>query len=426
MKKFIITICALAIIVVGACFIFGGAVVANATMPSGVVGDTIVVQYAEHSWQYSRSYSHLTAVEQMRRGVGAGQDVQYDIAQRLICSGYSRLEAYNYVLPQLDELLHSATTVQCNRVDAYAVFDSDSNSKFSYCSGRDGISIDIDRLVYLLLGAGHGDSVTLPITVDSALTVEDIMRCTVVRGTYTTSYSNRVNRVANIKRACQLISGSVVGAGQSWSFNDVVGERSIANGFRPSTVIVEGVYGDGIGGGVCQVSTTLYNALLLADITVTKVCQHSLVPSYIEPSFDAMVSYPYADLAFVNSSDMPRYIDCIATNSSVTCTVYGVDSGVNVTRHSQEIERLPFGTNYVVDSYNYPQLIYTTDTMQIVSGSDGVESIGYVQRYRGDILISSSNGRKCKYHKVDRVVARGAIPITDSDLDNMEGYYAIE
>lgn len=201
-----------------------------------------------------------------------------------------------------------------------------------------------------------------------------------------------------------------------------MGERTLDNGFCPSTVIVEGVYGDGIGGGVCQVSTTMYNALLLANMSITAVCQHTLVPSYIEPSFDAMVSYPYADLSFVNSSDMPIYIECQATTSCITVTIYGSTTNVEVVRHSEVLDRQQFDTVYITDSELYPHLLYTSDTQQIVSGSDGVVSMGYVDKYQDGILISTSQGRRCTYARVDRVLAQGSMPLSDSDIDNIQQY----
>ncbi len=412
-KTLLILICALTIIVVGVCFLCGG------TLARAEVADIIVVHYGSSSWSYSRSYGGLDSIQRVSRGVGLGADVQYNIAQQLIHEGYTKLQAYNYVLPRFASFVDKLDSVQVDRADATVDFDPNSSSKFVYHSGSDGVSVDIDKLAYMLLESQHGNSITLPIIIDNATTVDYLRANTAVRATFSTSYSNRPNRVANILRASQLISGSVVGVGQRWSFNDVVGERTLDNGFCPSTVIVEGVYGDGIGGGVCQVSTTLYNALLLADLSITAVCQHTLVPGYIQPSFDAMVSYPYADLCFTNNTDMPIYVECTANSSSVAVTIYGSATKVRVVRRSEVLDRQPYDTLYITDSQLYPHLLYTSDTQQIVSGSDGVVSIGYIDRYIGDTLLSSSSGRRCTYAKVDRVVAQGSLPLCDIDQQSI-------
>ncbi len=415
-KTLLILICALTIIVVGVCFLAGS------VLASAEVADSIVVCYGSSRWSYSRSYSGLDCVQRVSRGVGLGADVQYNIAQQLLQEGYTKLQAYNYVLPRFASFVSKLDSVQVDMVDATVQFTPNSSSKFVYHSGRDGVSVDIDKLAYMLLQAQHGSTITLPTIIDNATTVDYLRANTVVRASFGTSYTNRPNRVANIMRASQLISGSVVGAGQRWSFNDVVGERTLDNGFCPSTVIVEGVYGDGIGGGVCQVSTTLYNTLLLADLSITAVCQHTLVPSYIQPSFDAMVSYPYADLAFANNTDMPIYIECTANTSSVVVTIYGSATNVHVVRRSEVTDRQPFDTVYITDSQLYPHLLYTSDTQQIVSGSDGVVSIGYIDRYTDGRLVSTSSGRRCTYAKVDRVVAQGSIPLSDIDQQNIIEY----
>lgn len=384
------------------------------------VADVIVVQYGQCIWQYYKSYDHLQLWQQYARGVGFGADIQYDIATQLCQQGYATDVAYSYVLPQFDKLLAQVNTVAVARQDATVQFAPDNASKFVYHSGIDGIAIDIDQLAYRLLGAGNGETVQLPVKTDSAITVEQLKANTVVRGSFCTSYSNRTNRVANIRRASSLIRGSVVDVGQSWSFNDVVGQRTLDNGFLPSTVISDGIYAEGIGGGVCQVSTTMYNALLMADVSVTRVCQHSLVPSYIEPSFDAMVSYPYADLCFVNNTDMPIYVDCTATTSDITVTIYGTPNNYFIVRNSTVDSRQSFDTTYIVDAEKYPELIYTTDTRQIVSGSDGVVSYGNIDRYINGEIVSSTKPRKCTYKKVDRVLAQGEIEPPRSILDILE------
>ncbi|MDE7395086.1 MAG: VanW family protein, partial [Clostridiales bacterium] len=121
------------------------------------------------------------------------------------------------------------------------------------------------------------------------------------------------------------LNGAVVLPGESFSFNERVGARSEANGFKTAKIIVGGEYTEGIGGGVCQVSTTLYNAALLAGMRVTAVRGHTIQPSYVPPSLDAMVNSSTSDLCFVNPFDTPVFIaaETDSDESVAVVTFYG-------------------------------------------------------------------------------------------------------
>lgn len=96
--------------------------------------------------------------------------------------------------------------------------------------------------------------------------------------------------------------------GEEFSFNAAVGERTEERGYSTAKVIENGKFVEGVGGGVCQVSSTVYNCALLSGLTVTERHRHSLAVSYVEPSFDAMVSYSYADLRFYNDTGKSVFI----------------------------------------------------------------------------------------------------------------------
>jgi len=130
------------------------------------------------------------------------------------------------------------------------------------------------------------------------------------------------SRKHNVKRATELIDGAVVREGEIFSFNALTGERSIENGYKESPVIEFGKYTLGIGGGVCQVSTTLYNAVLLAGLKVVAVSPHSLPVGYVPPSMDAMVSKA-TDFRFFNDTPYPIRIEGRVKNNTLTFKIYG-------------------------------------------------------------------------------------------------------
>lgn len=141
---------------------------------------------------------------------------------------------------------------------------------------------------------------------------------------FSTEYSeeNRA-REHNLKLACERISGTVLFEQAEFSFNACVGERTKENGFLDAAVISGGEYVLGVGGGVCQVSSTLFCAALLSGMRITESHSHSLAVGYVSPSLDAMVSR-LSDLKFVNHSGAPIYIKAEAQNGIVTVAVYGL------------------------------------------------------------------------------------------------------
>ena len=153
---------------------------------------------------------------------------------------------------------------------------------------------------------------------------------------YTTYFDGQnMPRVSNIKLACAKISGCVLPPGGTFSFNGRVGARTAENGFRRAKIIEGGRFVYGLGGGVCQVSTTLYNAALLAGLEVTEFHPHSLAVGYAEPSRDAMVSGTYSDLRFKNVTGSPVYIRVLTGACYVRCELYGLPDGVKYSLESK-------------------------------------------------------------------------------------------
>ena len=278
------------------------------------------------------------------------------------------------------------------------------------------MSVNEDDLFYALLRSDCTTTrIKLPLVYDKAVTVAELKRNTVLKGTFTTRYPNSgVNRCYNIARSTGSINGITVYPNETFSFNKTVGARTEKNGYKQAKVIMDGQYTDGVGGGVCQVSTTLYNALLLANF-IPSASAHSLVSSYVKAGFDAMVSYGSADLTFVNDTGHPVYIQGVIKDKSVTFNVYGVPNKYRVERESVEV-RDKFSTSEIVDKVKYPELVYTDQTKVVINGSDGVKSQSYLKYYLDGVLTESRLIRKNTYKRVDCVIARGYAerPIDDA------------
>lgn len=125
---------------------------------------------------------------------------------------------------------------------------------------------------------------------------------------FTVVYDNSPNRVTNIKLACDYISGKVVLPNEEFSFNDTVGKRNAQKGFREAPVLVSGESKMGIGGGVCQVSSTIHLAALNAGLNITERHSHSKQVVYAAKGLDAAVEYGEMDFKFINNTTEPIYI----------------------------------------------------------------------------------------------------------------------
>jgi vancomycin resistance protein VanW len=141
---------------------------------------------------------------------------------------------------------------------------------------------------------------------------------------YRTHYSERGNRMQNIALACSRINGKVLMPGQIFSYNETVGPRDERAGFKLAPVIIKGKLEPGMGGGICQVSSTLYNAALFADLKIVRRQHHAFPVHYLPAGRDATVVYPAIDFQFQNNTDKPIAISAKGTGGVVEMRIFGV------------------------------------------------------------------------------------------------------
>ena len=211
---------------------------------------------------------------------------------------------------------------------------------------------------------------------------------------YTTYFDEKNEaRSHNIRLAASKIHGTVVQNGEIFSFNERVGQRTAERGFERAAIIENGEFVEGVGGGVCQVSTTLYNAALLSGCKVTEYHPHSLAVSYVPPSRDAMVSGTFFDLKFKNVTGSTIYIKSLTGENYVCFKVYGRDFGVK------------YGLKSTVTGAIEAPEEFTDDIALVRGGKDGIISEGY--------LTISKNGvtreiflRRDKYSPIKKITLK--------------------
>lgn len=223
---------------------------------------------------------------------------------------------------------------------------------FQIEEGQTGTEIDVNastEAVYNYLvndWQGENGYVDLAVTVQEPRgSAEDLAKVTDVLGTFTTSYStSNGSRSANVANGCQLIDGHTLYPGDEFSAYEAVSPFSEANGYYMAASYLNGQVVDSLGGGICQVSTTLYNAVLQAELEVTERYNHSMIVTYVDPSADAAIAESSGkDFKFVNNTNYPIYIEGVTTpDKHITFTIYGVetrDSNREVIYESVVLER---------------------------------------------------------------------------------------
>ena len=202
--------------------------------------------------------------------------------------------------------------------DPFAVYPSENGLDFN-------ISIDEAKNV---LGDQTAEEYTIPLkTLYPNVTTNMIGTEAFpdLLSSYSTKYatSNR-DRTTNLQLAANKINGTVLMPGETFSYNKVVGERTIAAGYKEAPIYVSGEVVDGLGGGICQITSTLYNAVVYANLEVTQRSNHQFVPSYVTASRDATVVYGSIDFQFKNNRNYPIKITCSVSGGIAQFQIFGM------------------------------------------------------------------------------------------------------
>lgn len=220
----------------------------------------------------------------------------------------------------------------------------------------------------------ENDSLELVISEDEPRgTAEELSKVRDMLGTFSTSYkTSGSSRSANVKNGCELINGTTLYPGDEFSTYEMVSPFSEANGYYMAGSYLNGQVVDSLGGGICQVSTTLYNAVLLAELEVTERHNHSMIVTYVDPSADAAIAESSGkDFKFINNTEAPIYIEGYTTDDKQICfTIYGMetrDSGHQV-RYESEV---------VSTTYPDSEVIYASESLPVGSISVQSAHIGY-------------------------------------------------
>jgi len=250
---------------------------------------------------------------------------------------------------------------------------------FEFDPEQPGYTLDRSRLaedIANVLSAGGG-SVDMQIaTIAPEITLANVQsQYGMVSQAVTNAEYSSANRLTNIQVSLGSINGVCLQPGQSFSFNEVVGKRTKERGFKVATAYSGGSVTEEVGGGICQVSTTLFNAVVKADLKVNERHPHSLTVSYVDPGKDAAVDWGNKDLKFTNSSDDAIYIcSYLSSDKRVYVEVYGkmLANGMTVTLEGKKTESVDYETQYEI---NFNMMPGSTKVKQ--EGKKGTKAVAY-------------------------------------------------
>jgi len=261
-----------------------------------------------------------------------------------------------------------ASVVQVQPVDARIVITDDDQVIIEPSSEGRQLNVDelISRLRSTTLERGARE-IGLPVeTAPPAVVTSELESRGIVRllGKYTTKFkASNVKRSQNIRLGAAMIDGTIIAPGDVFSFNEVVGPRTPERGFLEADIILNAELVPGIGGGICQVSTTLYNAALLSDLEVVSRVNHSLPISYVPLGRDATVSYGAIDLKIRNSTDHHVLLKARVDKDTITFKVFGdLPRDIVVGIETQVLEKIEPGVIEQVDEKSPSGLRTTVHT----------------------------------------------------------------
>ena len=260
---------------------------------------------------------------------------------------------------------HDAVRQKVDEITAYVtrapvdsqILSFDPNSRtFTFTEDQPGVTVDANALyqqIVAKLDQGvQGETITVTPTITApSVTKSDLMNSFKLVAAFTTETTSAKNRNNNINLACQAINGKVLLPGETFSFNEATGRRTTDKGYQSAGAIAAGQSIEEVGGGICQVSSTLFNAVARADLEIVSRSPHAWPSTYVKIGEDATVNWPNLDFKFKNNKSTPVFVIAYYRDRKCSAEIWGMSLGAGVTidLESKVIRTIeaPTGVNYV-------------------------------------------------------------------------------
>lgn len=327
--------------------------------------------------------------------------------------------ALNLVIKNFDQTIDEiAEEIYTEPQNAFVEFTPNEKQNFNVVAEKQGEELDKEMLMQKLEdGFLNGDDIKIEIPtkkIEPEIKADFFADKLNLQSKFSTSIKNsQSGRRHNVALALKKLNGTIVKPNEIKSFNQIVGPQTESGGYESAIIIINGAFKNGIGGGICQASTTLYNALLLADVEIDEVHKHTLPVKYVEMALDAMVSEGTSDLVFKNTSNNDLYIKSYVKGDDATVEIYGksLPDGVTVKRSAEFIKSIPHsGDKIIVDTNGEyrDKVIYKGEYYRLKYPVDGYEAKAYKEYYKDGKLIDKQEIRHEKYSPQQGIVIEGA------------------
>lgn len=337
--------------------------------------------------------------------------------------------AFNYIYVGLDEKIEQIVSqVETPPVDSTITFDVNKKGLFEITDSVNGKRVDKTKL-YNDINEQFLNSDKINVTLSyvdevAKITKEYNESLTALVSSFTTNVSDSTGgRKHNVKLALENFDGMIIAPGETVSFNEIVGEQTLERGYKTATIIYNGEFTDGIGGGVCQASTTLYNALLLSGIEINEVHKHTLPVKYVPPALDAMVAEYTSDLKFTNNLGYPIYIHTYSDKNSVSVDIYSHKGDYTYKTRSEVIDTIESAGDKIIpdtDGKYSSKILFKGEYFRKSYPKSGHEAKAYLQKYKDGVLIEEKEIRHEIYQPQMGIVYEGTNDLPDgvSPIDN--------
>ena len=244
--------------------------------------------------------------------------------------------------------------------------------------GETGIAVNVNQSVSSIMKALEGDGTELTVVAEvqkPSVTKEELSQVKDVLGTATTYYGSSYERNTNVEVGASKINGTLIMPGETFSVTAAVTPFNADNGYYPAPSYESGQVVDTYGGGICQVSTTLYNAVLKAELQVDERHNHTMLVSYVDPSKDAAIAEGLMDFVFTNNTDAPIYIYGVGYQGTLNFTIYGHetrDPNRSISFRSETLSQTDASTNVKLVAKSDQNIGYLNQTQSAHQGLEAV------------------------------------------------------
>lgn len=370
--------------------------------------DNAIMPYVENVYNYFNSGNFIERKIKLDKLNG---DKSFNVSYSTVLTGLS------------EKISNLAKEIDKPAVNSEVVFDVTKEYPFSYTEEQTGEIVNQEQLkedIDKALTNSLKIDIEIPTTIiEPQIKRESLINSIDKRGSFSTSYSSSSeDRKHNVRHALEAFNGMIIEPNQEVSFNATTGSRTAENGYKKANIILNGVYVEGTGGGVCQSSTTLYNALLNADLEILEVNKHTLPSSYVWLAFDAMVSEGYSDLKFKNNTSEKIYIKTYYDDNNVYVDIYGKPFNENekVVRRVEFLGAIPHpGDRIVPDTTGQysNKVTYKGEYLRLKYPREGYRAKGYIDRYIDGVLVESKLIRDETYEPQEGIIIEGVEEVTE-------------